>query len=298
MNENHKKLSAAPNGVYVPLAVLFSVLWASAFIAVKSGLESSTPFFLMGSRFLMAGVALLAFAIFVQKVSLPKTGDGWLKLAVIGFFNNAAYLGIAAISLQSISGGMGAVLASTSPLMLAVAAVFILGERLGFVRIFGLALAFSSVAAIMASRTEAGESLGAMALLFFANAFLVAGTILFKRWSPTESVTVVNGVQLLAAGFVLFPLSLLAEPLGSIVWDANLFISIGYLTFAVSCGAMVIWFFLLRNGEASRAGSFFFLNPIFGLILGAILLGEAFYATDLIGILGVAAGIYLVQRRD
>lgn len=296
MNESRKKPSVAPNSVYVPLAILFSILWASAFIAVKSGLESSPPFFLMGSRFLLAGAALLAFAVFLQRASLPKSGGAWARLAVIGFFNNAAYLGIAAISLQSISGGMGAVLASTSPLMLAVAATFVLGERLGFVRIFGLALAFSSVAAIMASRTEAGESPGAMALLFFANAFLVTGTILFKRWEPTGSIAVMNGVQLLAAGLILFPLSLLVEPLGTIVWDANLFLAVGYLTFAVSCGAMVIWFFLLRNGDASRAGSFFFLNPIFGLVLGAIILGEAFYATDLIGILGVAAGIYLVQK--
>lgn len=298
MDKNHEKASAVSNGVYVPLAILFSLLWASAFIAVKSGLASSTPFFLMGSRFMMAGVALLAFAVFVQRASLPGSGREWAKLTVIGLLNNAAYLGIAAISLQSISGGMGAVLASTSPLMLAVAATFVLKEKLGFGKVFGLALAFSSVAAIMASRTEAGESPGAMALLFFANAFLVAGTILFKRWSPEGSITVVNGVQLLAAGLVLLPLALLVEPLGSIVWDANLFLSIGYLTFAVSCGAMAVWFFLLRNGDASRAGSFFFLNPIFGLILGAVLLGESFYATDIIGIIGVAAGIYLVQRGE
>lgn len=299
MNEDRRKPSAAPNSVYIPLAILFAVLWASAFIAVKSALSSTTPLFLMGSRFVLAGVLLLGFAFLFGKgmkgFSAMSSSD-WRKLSVLGLFNNAAYLGIAAISLQNLSGGMGAVLASVSPLMLAVAATFILGERLGVVKIAGLLIAFASIAGIMYSRTEVGESLASMALLLFGNVFLVTGTILFKKWSPNGSLATVNGVQLLAAGMVLLPIALLVEPLGTVSWDAGFFVPLLYLTLVVSCGAMAIWFFMLRSGDASRAGSFFFLNPVFGLILGALVLGETFRPTDLIGIAGVALGIYLVQR--
>ena len=59
---------------------------------------------------------------------------------------------------------------------------------------------------------------------------------------------------------------------------------------------MLIWFFLLQSGDAGRASAFFFLNPILGLFLGALLLGEPLHRFDLVGTLGVAVGIYLVQR--
>lgn len=284
--------------MYIPLALLFAVLWASAFIAVKSALSSTTPLFLMGSRFVLAGGILLALALVVGRAKgfRRMSAPDWGKLAVLGLFNNAAYLGIAAISLRNLSGGMGAVLASVSPLMLAAAAMFVLKERLGVMKVAGLLIAFASIASIMQSRTEAGESPASMALLLFGNVFLVTGTILFKKWSPDGSLATVNGVQLLAAGIVLLPISLLVEPLETVSWDAGFFVPLLYLTLVVSCGAMAIWFFMLRSGDASRAGSFFFLNPVFGLILGALVLGEAFRPTDLIGIAGVALGIYLVQR--
>ncbi|MGI8650716.1 MAG: DMT family transporter [Rubrobacter sp.] len=287
------------NAVYIPLALLFSLLWASAFIAVKSALSSTTPLFLMGFRFVLAGVILLAIAFLFGKGLkgfAAMSRSDWGKLAVLGLLNNAAYLGIAAVSLQDLSGGMGAVLASVSPLMLAVAAMFVLKERLGVVKVAGLVTAFASIAGIMQSRTEAGESLASMALLLFGNVFLVAGAILFKRWSPEGSLMTINGVQLLAAGLVLLPVVLLFEPTGTVEWDAGFLVPLLYLTLVVSCGAMAIWFFMLRSGDASRAGSFFFLNPVFGLILGALVLGEVFRLTDLIGIAGVALGIYLVQR--
>ncbi|WP_119066380.1 DMT family transporter [Rubrobacter indicoceani] len=286
------------NLVYVPLALLFSVLWASAFIAVKAALDSTTPLFLMGFRFVLAGALLLSVALVLGGIKgfRAMSPADWGRLAALGLLNNAAYLGIAAVSLQNLSGGMGAVLASVSPLMMALAALFVLDERLGAVKVSGLLIAFVSIAGIMYSRTEAGESPASMALLLLGNAFLVAGAILFKRWSPEGGLATVNGVQLLAAGLVLLPVALLFEPTGTVRWDAGFLVPLLYLTLVVSCGAMAIWFFMLRSGDAGRAGSFFFLNPVFGLILGALVLGENFRPTDLTGIAGVALGIYLVGR--
>ena len=59
---------------------------------------------------------------------------------------------------------------------------------------------------------------------------------------------------------------------------------------------MLIWFWLLTHGDATRASAFFFLNPIFGLFLGALFLGEPLTAIDFAGSAAVALGIYLVQR--
>ncbi|MGH8002199.1 MAG: EamA family transporter, partial [Brasilonema sp.] len=121
-------------------------------------------------------------------------------------------------------------------------------------------------------------------------------TILFKHWSPCQNLTVINGIQLLIASMTLLLPSLLWEPVAQIHWDVNFLGAITYLSFAVSCGAMMIWFFLLRSGDASKASAFFFLNPVIGLFLGSLLLGEPLQSLDFVGTVGVALGIYLVQR--
>jgi probable blue pigment (indigoidine) exporter len=63
----------------------------------------------------------------------------------------------------------------------------------------------------------------------------------------------------------------------------------------MSLGATFLWFWLLRHGEASRVSAFYFLTPIFGLGLGALLLGESVRPLDALGLAAVAAGIVLVQ---
>ncbi len=281
--------------LYLPLALLFSLLWASAFVAVKVGLRSSPPLFLMGFRFLLAGVALLLFAR-LRGRPLPASRRDWGRLAILGLLNNAVYLGLSAVALRHLSAGMGAILASTNPLLLAAAAPALLGERLGARKALGLALAFGSVVAIMSSRTARGDSPGAMALLLLANAVMVAGTILFKRWAPRGDLPTINGVQLLTASAALLVPSLLGEPVAAVRWDVSFLLVLAYLGGAVSCGAMLIWFFLLRSGDAGKASAFFFLNPVFGLFLGALLLDERVRALDLLGTAGVATGIWLVQR--
>jgi drug/metabolite transporter (DMT)-like permease len=280
---------------YVPLAVLFSFLWASAFLAVKVALRSSPPLFLMGSRFLLAAVILLGLAM-IRGRRLPSGAAAWARLAVLGLLNYGLYLGIAAVALRHLSAGMGAVLASTIPLLLAAAGFLFLGEALKRARVAGLAIAFFSVVLMMYSRTSPSDQPGAMLLILLADVFYAAGTILYKRWQPAEQPMVVNGVQFLAAGIAVLAPSLLLEPVSTVRLDASFLAAMAYLLFVVSLGAMSIWFYLLRQGEATRASSYFFLNPIFGIVLAALLLGEPIRALDIAGTLGVAFGIYLVQK--
>lgn len=281
--------------LYVPLAVLFSLLWASAFDAVKIVQRGMPPLFLMCFRFVVAGAVLVLLAMATRQ-GFPRSRSGWARLAALGVLNFGLYLGISSLALERVSGGLGAVLASTNPLMLAAVAPFLLQERIGRVRLAGMLLAFVSVVVIMAGRIGAHDTPLGMGLILLANLFLTGGTVLFKRWQPREHLTVVNGVQLLAAAVVVLVPSLLLEHLDSIRLTADVVLAFAYLVVAVSLGAMTIWFFMLRAGDAARATSYFFLNPVFGLFLGALLLAEPLRPLDFAGAAGVAAGLYLVQR--
>jgi drug/metabolite transporter (DMT)-like permease len=281
--------------LYVALALLFSLLWASAFVAVKTALRDSPPLFLMGTRFLLAGAALLLVAV-ASGSRLPASRRACLQLVLLGLLNYAGYLGVSAIALQFVTAGMGAVLASTNPLLLTGVAAAVLGERLGLPKLVGLGIALSSVVLIMWSRIgSSSEPLG-MLLLLGANGIMVAGTVLFKRWAPQHGLTVLNGVQLLVSGAALTIPSLLLEPVATVRWTPTFLVALLYLVFIVSCGAMAIWFTLLRSGDASKASAYLFLNPVLGLALGALLLAEPLRTPDVLGGLGVGLGVYLVQR--
>lgn len=288
--------ATAVSGIrYALLALLFCHLWSGAFVAVKVGLASSPPLFLMASRFLVAGAVLLAWARLAGR-SMPAGGRAWATIALLGLLNNAIYLGLTAIALRSVSAGMGAILASTNPLMLAVAAPWFLGERLTPRRLVGLLVAFGGVVWVMGSRVGPDNRPWSMALLVLSIAFLVTGTILFKRIPADQDLIVLNAGQLFVAGVALIVPSVLLEDLGSVRLTASFLASQAYLIAGVSWVGMVIWFWLLRHGDATRASSWFFLNPVIGVILGALILGESLRLGDFLGSATVALGIYIVQR--
>src|SRR5262245_27154696 len=144
-------MPSAPPLRYTALALLFSLLWASCFVVVKIGLRSSPPLFLMASRFLVAGGVLLVIAG-LRGHRLPRHGAEWRLIIVLGLLNYAVYLGLNVVALQEISAGMGAVLASTNPLMLALAGPWVLDEPLTARKLGGLLVALAGVVGVMWSR--------------------------------------------------------------------------------------------------------------------------------------------------
>jgi drug/metabolite transporter (DMT)-like permease len=280
---------------YTLLALLFSLLWASGFVAIKIALRDAPPLTLMYSRFLVAGAALLLLAR-LRGAAPPASWRTWRAIAVLGLLNNALYLGITSLLLRRLSAGTGAVLASTNPLLLALVAPWFLEERLTRLRILGLVVSYVGVAWVMWSRMRGDDSPAAMAIWLGSALFLVAGTIVFKRWRPSTDLLVVNGGQLLAGGVFLLPPALLSESLLDVRLTPGLLGAQAWLVVAISMSAMLLWLWLLRHGDATRAGAWFFLNPVLGLFMGALVLGEPLHAQDFLGSALVAAGIYAVQR--
>jgi drug/metabolite transporter (DMT)-like permease len=287
------RLSAAR---YTLVALSFSILWTGAFIAIKWALTGAPPLTLQASRFLIAGGGLFAIAAALGR-PMPKASDDWRAIVLLGLLNHALYLGATTFAIQRMSAGMSAVLASTNPVMLALVAPWTLGERLRATKYAGLALAYAGVVWVMWHRVGRDNPPDAMALFLVAVVFLVSGTIVFKRLGPTCDRIVLTAGQLLVAGIVLAPAALIFESWRDVRVSAPFIAGQSYLIIGVSWLAMLLWFWLLDHGDASRASAWFFLNPILGLVLAALLLGEPLGARDLVGAAGVGAGIYLVQRR-
>ena len=218
--------------------------------------------------------------------------------AVLGVLANAAYLGLTYTALgRGLAAGIGSIVASTNPLLLALIAPRLLGEPLTWRKALGLVLGFVGVVGIMLARTGTTTARPAeVGISFLGVAASVASTIVFKRARGSGDLLAINTIQLLAAGAILVPVAAWAEGPPQARLTPELVAAFAYLVGVLSVGASLIWFWLLSRGAASRVSAFYFLTPVFGLFFGAILLGEPVEPSDGLGLLAIALGIVLVQR--
>ncbi|HEV3088223.1 MAG TPA: DMT family transporter [Candidatus Elarobacter sp.] len=287
-------MSARAIGVIAALFYIF--LWASAFVPSKIGVVGTSPLWFLVVRFAVSGLLALAVARALG-ARFPRGRREWSAVVVLGVLGNAIYLGCTYVALRHLASGVGAIVASTNPLTLALVAPWLLREPLTPVKLAGMLLGFGGVVAIMLVRTGTGSAdPGDVALAFTGVLGSVASTIVFKRWCDELDLRAVNALQLLAAGVVLLPLALVLEGAPHANWSPQLVVSFWYVVLVMSLGASLLWFWLLTHGEASRVSAYYFLTPVFGLALAALLLHEPVGVRDLGGLIAIALGISLVQR--
>jgi len=277
------------------LALLYVFLWASAFVPSRVLSRLGQPLWVLTVRFAIASV-LMACVVVALRRPWPRRPTEWVQIAGYGLLANATYLGCTYEALRHLSSGMGAIIASTNPLLLALVAPLLLDEPLTLRKVTGLLLGFGGVLVTMAARagTQAARP-GDVLLAFLGVVALVGSTLVFKRLLAPVDLLPANSIQLGVASLALLPLAGLLEGTPRLVPTASFFLSFAYLVLVLSLGASFLWFWLLRHGEASRVSAFYFLTPIFGLGLGALLLGETVRPLDGVGLAAVAAGIVLVQ---
>lgn len=280
----------------VAAALFYIALWASAFVPSKIAVLDSSPLWLLVARFSAAGVLSLVIALAVR-ARFPRTPSAWAGAVAFGLLANAGYLGLTYEALRHLASGVGSIVASTNPLVLALVAPWVLREPLTPRKLAGLLLGFGGVVAIAIVRTGTGGAEPRDIALASAGVLAsVASTIVFKRWCADDDLRAINAVQLVAAALVLVPLAALLEGAPHATMGPRLIVSFWYVVLVMSIGASYLWFRLLRTGDASRVSAYYFLTPVFGLAFAALLMHEPVGVRDLGGLAAIAAGIALVQR--
>src|SRR5436190_11045983 len=290
---------AVPRASFNPLPLyigLFCLLWSFAFVAGKIGVTDCPPLILLTARFSLAGILILGIS--------ALRGEGfdlsWRDAAVfsiLGVANNALYLGLGYTGLQTVSAGLGGLVVSANPVFTAVLAAVFLGEALTWRKVMGLLLGIAGVGFIVWHRMSVGTDDWHGILFTLASlASIVAGTILFKVLAPKGSLWVGNGVQNLSAGIVLLPFVFTFSSVSDIVPSARLLGAFTFLVLGGSILAYLLWFHLLKVCGATAASAYHFLMPPLGMLFAFLVLGEHVEFRDLLGIVPVALGIYLVTR--
>jgi DME family drug/metabolite transporter len=252
---------------------------------------------LAAARLILASALFLAVLKPAALRQVPR-GDA-LRIAGLGVIGFAGVQVLQALGTAQTSGATATVLASTGPLWIAVLAPALLGERLRMTAVLGLSLALAGVAAITGLGEPgrlAGAPFGNAAVLLSGVAYALY-TVLGKRLAQRYSPMLFCGVSCLGGLAGSLPFAAW-EVTSGVPWPTPVgWALLAYLAILVTFVGFAIFFWGLRALPATRAGALMFLQPLSGLVLAVLFLGDRPTPTFLVGCGLVLIGVYLAAGR-
>lgn len=270
--------------------VALAAIWGGSFLFIRITAPVIGPAATADWRMLVAGIAL---AVYFHIAGFdPQWRRYGGQYVLVGVMNSAAPFLLYAYAALELSAGLMAVLNATSPMFGALLSALFLSERLSARRVAGLALGIAGVALV--SRPESGAGwMGVAAALGASFLYGLTGVYLrrFAKDIPSRGMAV--GTQL-AGGVLLLPLVAALpppEPVTAIV-------AASVLILGLVCGAVayLLYFRLIADIGPTRALTVTYLIPIFGVLWGALFLGEALSIAMVAGAALVILGTILVLR--
>jgi drug/metabolite transporter (DMT)-like permease len=276
------------------MGVAFAAMWSSAFTSARMIVVDAPPLSALALRFLISGLLGIAIARALRQ-DWPRGRAQWRAIAVFGLMQNAAYLGLYFVAMQTIPASVAAIVASSMPLVVAFALWAVWGERLPLMGVAGLVAGFVGVALIMGTRITGGVDPFGLALCVVGVVALAVATLSVRGASGGGNLMMAVGMQMLVGSAALAVAAGLTETL-TVNWTPRLVAAFAYTTLVPGLAATWVWFVLVGRIGATRAATFHFLNPFFGVAIAAFLLGERVGLIDVIGVAIIAGGILAVQR--
>lgn len=280
---------------FVP--ALFVWLWSTGFIGAKYGLPYAEPFTLLLIRMLLTLVLLVGLA-YLMKTRWP----GWRgagHLAVTGILVHGCYLGGVYYAIQDgMASGIVSLIVGLQPLVTAAAAVVFLKEAVSGRQWLGLALGLIGVTLVLVEKfggtgVGSGVSPWALAWAVVALAGISIGTVYQKRHGTGADLVAGTIIQYGAAATV-FALGAFTLESREVVWSLQLQLSMAWLVFGVSIGAILLLMWLIRQGAASQVASLFYLVPPVTALEAYLLFDERLGGLAMAGGLVAITGVALV----
>jgi probable blue pigment (indigoidine) exporter len=277
----------------IGLGLAFALMWSSAFTSARIIVTDASPLFALSMRYLVSGIIGVGLAWALGQTWRLSRAQ-WRATISFGILQNAVYLGLFFVAMQTIEASLASIIASTMPLMVALAAWTFMGDKLSPLAIIGLIAGLAGVALIMGSRITDGVDIVSLGICFIGVLALTIATLTVRGASAGGNLLMVVGLQMLVGFVVLSIATLLFEtPQVTLTWP--LAIAFTYTCLVPGLTATWVWCLLVGRIGATRAATFHFLNPFFGVAIAALLLGEALGPRDIIGVAIIAAGILAVQ---
>ena len=276
------------------LGLVFVIIWSSAFTSARIIVLYSSPLAALSIRFFISGLIGVFIALALGQ-SFKLTKPQWRATFVFGLCQNALYLGLNFVAMQSIEASLASIIASTMPLMVAFAGWVFVSERLSRSGIIGLVLGFVGVMIIMWARLNQGVDIFGLVLCILGALALTVATLTLKDASSGGNIMMIVGLQMLVGSAVLAIFCLLFENIHFSL-NTSFVLAFAYTTIFPGLVATVVWFKLVNHIGAVKAATYHFLNPFFGVLIAWLFLNESISYMDGLGVVVITVGIYLVQN--
>ena len=281
---------------YAAMPGVLVVLWSTGFLGAKFGLPYAEPATFLAYRCTLVAAILVVVAM-LTRAPWPKSAKAYLHLVVVGLLMQAVNLGCVffAISL-GVDASVTALINGLQPVLVAIIAVSVLGERTSARQWLGFALGLGGVAMVVWRKLElgVGTPLG-MSLSICALLGLSIGVIYQKKFCDEMDLRTGMAVQAAAAAIAMWFVSSWLET-GAIDWTGEFIFAFVWLSVVLSLGAITLLLYLIRRGQAARVSSLFFLVPPAAAVFSYFMFDETFGPIALIGMIVSVIGVAFVNR--
>jgi drug/metabolite transporter (DMT)-like permease len=267
-----ERQSTGRNPVLVVTSYLVVYLvWGSTYFFIKRSVATIPTFAVLAIRWTIGGVLLLLFALATGRLRRMPTPREIAASVALGLLWLLASNGMITSSEQRIDSYIAALLASSSPIIVALFDRALLGIRLTLVRVLGVALGFAGVALLLYDGRSLASSFSAPVLLCLGGVLLWGlGTSLGHRFPVHGDNTVNSGIQMLVTGVIASAVTLLAghrpAEIAAAMSGESLF-GVAYLA-VVGSLAFSAYTYLVKHEPAERVVSYALVNPLIALALG------------------------------
>jgi drug/metabolite transporter (DMT)-like permease len=282
---------------------LFVFLWSTGWISARAAAPYADPLTFLAVRYALAGVVMLAIC-FVFTAPWPTSSAARAHAVFSGALLHAGYLGpVWYVVAHGVPAGVSGVLAGAQPLLTALLAPWLAGERISLRQWGGILVGFIGILLVLQPKIVGVDlaTLGPMRWLLFVNALgmisVTLGTFYQKRFIPTGDLRTIAALQYVGAVGVTLPAACLLEPNHRLEWHWQAIATMAWSVLAISIGAILIMLWLIRSGAVSRVGTLIYLVPPVVAAEAWLLFGEQMTTGQMLGVGVVVAGVALAMRK-
>ena len=271
-------------------------MWGSSYLFIKIAVDGFGTFTLIALR-LAIGAAFLWVAFRLNGTSLPRERRIYGHLIVMGLVNITIPFALITWAEQSVDSALAAILNATVPLfVIVIAPIFLPDEPIRINGVVGLAIGFIGVVLLVSPGlvSATGDLPGSVALLGSSLAYALGNV--YSRRNVRDLAPLIPAVFQVSIAFVIVAvLALVLEHPWTVRPDAGDWFSIVWLGIFGSGAAYILYFRLLGRWGATRTALVAYLLPVYGIVLGFLVLNEPVDMTLLAGTALVIAGVALVN---
>ena len=275
---------------------LLALIWASAFFNIKIATFSYGPLTIAFLRIFFGAIPVILLCYY-KKIKIEAFSKDWYWFASIGIINLVIPFFLIAYGVQEVQSNLAAILMASTPLTASlVAHFFTRNEKINLIKSIGILIGFSGIIFLFSDNILINENnIFSAFLILFGSCFYVAGGLLTLKISNKKNENVTASI-LIWGTLVLCPFSLFIEQPWNLNPTLDSTISLIYLGIFSTGIAWLLRFYILKHNGLVFQAQVAYLIPIFGIILGFLILNEAITSKVIISLIAVIFGIYFVKK--